>query len=168
MRYSSPSRGVTLIEVLVYAAVLVTLATALVASMISLRSVLERNARERALATAAGNVMERFTRDVRDADSVNVLLSTLQATSSVLVLESGATTTTYSLQNGALMLEVEGAVLGALTPDDVRVTKWSVVRYDGSSSDMVRAELELSVTGKYASSTETFALSSVLRGSYEE
>ena len=161
-------KGITLIEALVYIVVLVTLASALVGIMLSLRTVLERASMERRMSDAATNVFERLTRDIRDAGEVNLALSTLLATSSVLVLENGATTTTYRITNNALMVDVEGVSLGALSSDDIRVTKFSAVRYDGTGSDAVRVMLDLTTTGRYSSSTQSFSTSAVLRGSYEE
>jgi type II secretory pathway pseudopilin PulG len=158
----------SIIELLVYAAVLSILTVAVIVSLLSLRTVFEDVRADRVVTDAATSALDRIARDIRDADSVNTLLSTLSATSSVLVLENGATTTTFYVQNGALTLEVEGASKGALTPNEVTVTNFAAVRYDGVGSDAVRVTLDLAVTGRYASTTERFTTAAVLRGSYEE
>jgi type II secretory pathway pseudopilin PulG len=158
----------SIIELLVYAVVLSVLTVAVIVSLLSLRTVFEDVRADRVVTDAATSALDRVARDIRDADSVNLLLSTLSATSSVLVLENGATTTTYRVQSGALTLEVEGVTMGALTPNEVTVTNFSAVRHDGAGSDAVRVTLDLAVTGRYASTTERFTTAAVLRGSYEE
>lgn len=158
----------SLLELLIYMSVLLILTIAIVASTMSLSTVFARNKSARVLTDAAAIVAERLTRDIRDADSVNLLLSTLNATSSVLVLENGATTTTYSIVEGNIVIDVEGVALGALTPDEVLVNKFSAVRYAGTDSEAVRVTMSLSVVGRYASTTEIFYSTGVLRGSYEE
>ena len=160
--------GMSIIELLVYLSVLVLLAVTAVSAMISLNLVFERNKSERILTDTATTIGERLSRDIRDANQVNTVLSTLNATSSVLVLVNGATTTTYSVSNGALMLDVKGVSLGALTPYGTQVKKFSAVRYSTTKSDAVRVTLDLATTGSYASTTETFYIASVLRGSYEQ
>lgn len=161
-------RGMSIVDTMVYIAVLVILTSAAVTAIFSLNTVFERNKSERVLTDAATMVLERFTRDVRDADTVNLLLSTLAASSSVVVLENSATTTTYSVTDGKVMLDVEGVSYGALTPDAVLVQNFSVVRYAGTQSDALRLTLDLATYGKFASTTEKFYSTVVLRGSYEE
>lgn len=159
----------TLIEVLIYIVVLVLLATALVATALSLRTVFERSSSERRLADAAGLTFERMMRDVRDADSVNLLLSTLNATSSVLALDNGATTTIYELENNTLMLEVNGTSRGPITPDAVTVDSFTAYEYTGTDNvEAVRVVASFTLESRFASTSLTFSDSAVLRGSYEE
>lgn len=162
------TQGFGIIELLVYGSVLIVLTLAIITSVFSLNMVFERNTSERVLADAATAVSERLSRDLRDADMVNLGLSTLNATSSVLVLENGATTTTYSVLDDAVVVTIEGALLGAITPDDVTVTNFNAVQYVGAGSDLVRVTLGLRMTDRYASTTEAFYIAGVLRGSYEE
>jgi type II secretory pathway pseudopilin PulG len=163
-----PSHGMTALELLIYAAVLSVLTIAVIVTFVSLRTVFEKTRVERVVTNAGVTSIDRLVRDIRDADTVNTLLSTLDATSSVLVLENGATTTTYRVGGGVLTLEVEGVVKGALTPDTAQVTNFAAVRYGGVSSDMVRVTLDLAVVGPFASTTKRFSGAAVLRGSYEE
>lgn len=156
------------LDTIIYLAVLIVLSGATVNAIISLNIVFERNKTERILTNAGTVVMERFTRDVRDATAVNTLQSTLAASSSVLALTNGATTTTYRVANGAVVLDVSGVSHGALTPASVQVKNFAVVRYHGTKSDLVRLRLDLSTTNGYASTTKTFYTAGVLRGSYEQ
>lgn len=156
------------LDMIIYLSVLIILTGAAVSAIISLNSVFERNKAERILTNAGTAVVERFARDVRDAKTVNTMLSTLAASSSVLVLTNGATTTTYKVTNGAVALDVSGVAYGALTPASVQVKNFTIVRYHGATSDLVRLRLDIASTGRYASTTKTFYTAAVLRGSYEK
>jgi Tfp pilus assembly protein PilW len=167
MRYSHSKKGFSLIEVMVYLAVTVLLAGALITSFISLSTVLARNATERALTTSAQVSLERMVRTARSAESVNTGLSTLDTSMGALALTESATTTRFYVSGDALMVSVNGTELGPLTSDAVSVEDVVFHRYVASTSEMVRMELTLSAVSKAASSTRTFYSSAVLRGSYE-
>jgi hypothetical protein len=167
-RHITLTRGISLIEMVIYAAILMALVGASITTILSLRTVFEKTRVERVMTGAAVTSLERLTRDIRDADQVNTSLSILNATSSVLVLENGATTTTYSVSNGQLLLNVEGVSKGFLTPDDTRVINFIATQYMSGQTQMVRVTLDLKVTNRFASTTDRFSTAAVLRGSYEE
>lgn len=160
-------KGFTLVEMLVYMAVLVLIAGALVTTFLSLNTVLLRNATERTLTHAATVSLERMVRDMRSADTVNTGLSTLGTSPGTLALTDGATTTRFYISSGRLVVSVNGVELGPLTPEEVTVEDLIFQRYVGATTEMVRASLTLSVSSKAASSTRTYYGSGVLRGSYE-
>lgn len=167
MHYFHIKQGFSLIEVLVYLAVTVTLAGALVTSFLSLNTVLARNATERTLTQNAQTSLERMVRGIRSADSVNLSLSTLNTSFGTLTLTEGATSTRFFISGGTLSMSVNGAGTGPLTDDGVIVRDVVFNRYVASTTEMVRVSLTLSTIGKSASSTRTFYTSAVLRGSYE-
>jgi type II secretory pathway pseudopilin PulG len=167
MRTISTTKGFSLVEVMVYLAVTVFLAGALVTTFLSLNTVLARNATERALTMGAQVSLERVVRAARSADTVHTGLSTLDSSMGALALTEGATTTRFYVSGDALMLSVNGTDLGPLTSDGVSVEDVVFHRYVASTSEMIRMELTLSAIGKASSSTRTFYSSAVLRGSYE-
>lgn len=160
-------RGFSLVEMMVYLAVLVLIAGALITTFLSLDTTLVRNKTDRELTHAASVSMERLVRDIRSADRVDTVASTLGATSSVLVLDGGATTTSFYLSSGKLVVSVNGTEIGPLTSDAVTVNSFTANRFVGTTTEMVRVSLSLSAESKAASSTRTFYTSAVLRGSYE-
>lgn len=159
--------GFSLVEVMVYIAVTVLVAGALVTTFISLDDVLFRNKTERELTHSASVSLERMTRAIRSADSVNTGLSTLGVSPGALALTESGTTTEFYTSGSSLMLSVNGTELGPLTSDAVTVQSVVFNRYTGSTTEMVRVALTLSAVGKASSSTRTFYTSAVLRGSYE-
>lgn len=160
-------RGFTLIEMLVYIAVMLLVTTAGIMTYLSLDMVLLRNATERRLTNAADVAIERMVRDIRAAESVNGGLSTLGTSPGVLVLVDGSTTTTFSLSGGKVMVNVNGTDIGPLTGEGVTVDALTFTDYVGTDTELVRVALQLTASSSAASSTRTFYTSAVLRGSYE-
>lgn len=161
------TRGFTLVEVLVYIAVTVLIATAGVSMFLSLDTVLLRNATERALTHSATVSLERIARDIKVSTGVNTAQSTLGASPGVLSLNQAGTTTVFSVSGGNLIVAVNGTEIGSLTSEGVTVQSLVFTRYAGTVTELVRVALTLSVSSKAASSTRTFYTSAVLRDSYE-
>lgn len=160
-------RGFTLIETLFYVAILIVATIVVVGSFLSLRNVLERNRMERIIATAGYTVLDRVARTAQAGTSVDTAASTLDETSSILTLLSGATTTTFSISEDTISMTQNGDALGALTPPGVAVTEFRVFHFTNSFSEGIRIKLSLTSTSTVASTTETFFTTAVLRGSYE-
>lgn len=160
-------RAFSLVEVLIYVAVTTMISLAGVLTYLSLDSALVRHATERGVNHAAQVALERISRELHSASTVDSLSSVLGVSPSVLVLDAGATTTIFSVTGSTLMLTQNGVVLGPLTGNDVIVQDFTVHRYVGTSTEMVRVSLTLSAETKAASTTRTYYTSAVLRGSYE-
>lgn len=161
------TRGFTLIETMVYLAVTVLVAGALVTSFLSLDTVLLRNKTERELAHSASVSLERIVREIRTAESINLTASAFGTTTGALSLVASPTTTRFYLSNGDLWVSTNGTPIGPLTSDAVETRAFSVHRYVGNNTEMVRIGLTLSASSKAASSTRTFYTSAILRGTYE-
>lgn len=166
-KYAQQHSGFSLVEVLIYLAVTIVIAMATINMYYSLDSVLLRNSTERKLTNAATVTLERMVRDIRNADAVDIGLSTLGTSPGVLVLEDGATVTQFSLNGGSVEVAVDGSTLGPLTSDDVTVEDLIFRRYQNATTELVRVELTLSASSRAASTTKTFYTSAVLRGTYE-
>ena len=165
--YGGAKRGFSLIEMLVYIAVLVSVTLAGVLTYLSLSTNLVRYETERAMSHAAQVSLERMVRDIREATSIDLGLSTLGTSPGVLTLVSGATTTKFSLSSGNVLLTRNGVDIGPLTNDNVTVNQLLFRRYSGTSTELIRIALTLSASNKAASTTQTFYSSAVLRGTYE-
>ncbi len=159
--------GFSLVEVLIYLAVTILISLAGVFTYLSLDTVLVRNATERAVNHGAMVALERIGHEIRQSVSVNTLQSTFGTTTSELTLVRGATSTNFVVVSGALVLSVNGVVLGPLTGDDVSVQSFVVNRYVGTTTDLIRVALTLSGNSKAASTTRTYHTSAVLRGTYD-
>lgn len=162
------TRGNTLIELIIYVALLVVLVGAVVTILTSIvRSYqfvessldLERNM----------IAVDRIVREVQAASLVNEGSSTFDASPGVLVLTmpSGATRT-ISLSGGAITLSENGGLLGALTSNDVVVTDLIFRYFNGFFSESIQIETTLEAgTGTHYRS-ETVYTTTVLRGSIDD
>lgn len=161
------TQGFSLIEMLVYMAVLILAISASVNIFLSLNTVLVRNATERALTHSASVTLERIIRDLRSADIVDLTPSIFDVSPGVLTLIQGATTTVYTLDAGVVIATVNGTPFGLLTGEGVVADSLIFTRYTTGDTELIRVALTLSTHAKAASSTRTFYTSGVLRGSYE-
>jgi type II secretory pathway pseudopilin PulG len=164
---SIQSRGFSLIEVLVYIAVTVFISTAGVLTYLSLNTVLLRQETERSVNHAALVALEKISRDIRGATTVDTAQSSLGTSPSTLVLDAGTSTTGFAVSGGVLVYTRNGVEVGPLTGTDVTIEDFTVNRYTGTSTELVRVSLTLSAENKAASTTRTYYTSAVLRGSYE-
>jgi prepilin-type N-terminal cleavage/methylation domain-containing protein len=160
-------RGFTLIEILVYMAVLCIAVVAMITTFLSYRTVLLRNEVERAVSHNAQVVLERLTRDIHEATSVDTSISgqiTLETAGS-------ATTSVYTLSGDTITLMVNGKNLGNLTEDDVSVTAFTHTAYQNVTGEipttLVRVALSLESVNAVATTIKTYYTSAVLRGMYE-
>ena len=159
-RNASP-RGFSLVEMLVYIALLSLLSGALITTFLSLDMTLVRNKTERALTQDAQVAMEHMLYKIREADEV------VDATGSTLEIDGVYGTTQYFLTAGQIIVEDDTGATSTLTSSDVTVQALSFEHYIGDNTDLVMIEMTLSSVTKAASSTRTYNTSAVLRNSYE-
>jgi prepilin-type N-terminal cleavage/methylation domain-containing protein len=154
-------KGFTLIEMLIYIALLTLISSALVTTFLSLNTTLVRNHTERVLTQEARVALEHMLYSIRRADNV------VDATGSNLELNGVFGTTRYYLSGNVLTVEDTSGNQSSLTSDAVTIENLNFTHYIGDSTDLVRVELTLSAESKASSSTRMYSISSVLRGSYE-
>jgi len=171
MRYTSKNniQGFSLIEMLVYIAILILAVVAMVVSFLSFNASLVRNQAYRELTHVANLTLDRMVRDIRAAASADTTVSN-QIT---LSTEGGATTTVYALSNDTVNLTVNGKNLGTLTEDDVKVEDLTFSKFENIGTELettlVRVQMTLSMasTTKWATTTSIYYTSAVMRGDYE-
>lgn len=154
-------KGFTLIEMLVYIALLLLITSALIMTFLSLDDTLVRNQTERTLTQEASVTLEHLLHHIRRADYV------IDASGNSLELYSVYGTTRYYLSGGIIMVEDASGHTGSLTTDSVSVRELEFTHFIGDNTDLVRVEMKLSAETKAASSTRAYFGSAVLRGSYE-
>jgi len=160
-------QGFSLVEMLVYVAVLMLVSTGSITLLLTLADNVERQQANQLVTRSAHSALERMLKDIRAANTVDTFYSTLETSPGVLVLTAGATTTEYSLTGGQIVLGVNGTTVGPLTEERVSVDGVSFYRYDNTITELVRVELTLSATIGESTVTETFNAAATLRGSYE-
>lgn len=159
------NKGYSLVETIIYVAMLTVLIGAIVYATMILFSVYKRTKTIRSVEVSAIDSMDRIIRDIRNATSVNAGASSFNSSSGILGLISGATTTRFYLNNQRIYVEENGSVLGALTASGANVTSL-IFRYIQATSS-VAVKVEMTIT---SSSTPDFSKNfydtAVVRGSY--
>lgn len=167
MKCNTKQKGFSLIEMLVYIALLVLLSGAVIVSIFSLSDVFQRNTHERELADAAVHTLERISREARKAGGFNLGGSQLNVPLGSVALVDGSTTTIFSVTNGRMEVSVNGAPEEVLTPEHIVVDNVVFHRLQSTSTEALRVSLTLSVKEDTASTSMTFLNTAVLRNSYE-
>jgi len=163
-------RGFSIIEVLVYVAILATASVLIVSSIVQLTQLYGKGRAERRLVLAAENAFERITRELRLAQSIDtaspytlpgsrIKLNTFQS-----YTDFTPTTRTIDLDSGYAVLDNNLAKI--LTPIGVAVTNLTFTQLTGGASDAVRVQMTLTTSGGPFQPTRTFFTTVVLRGSY--
>lgn len=145
--------GFTLIEALVYIALLVAISLLMVNTILSFTDSYRKLGALRIAEHAGADAMQRMVRDIRAAASVDAANSTLGSTPGVLTLTNTGTTTKFYVQNGTLRVDVNGTYSGPLTVNGSSVTSLTFTQLTSSSTSAVKIDMVL--TGTTASVTET-------------
>ena len=163
-------RGFSLIETLVYIAVLSLVSTLFVNTLLAMNrsyAVLETVMMLDRAATAG---MERMTREIRAATDVDTLQSTLGVSPGVLTVnqidETGAVSrAAFSILNEVLHISRDGVDQGSLLPPRIAAESLIFRLIDSGKSKAVKIEMRLlSVAGRTRS--ESYYTTVILRGSY--
>lgn len=160
-----------MIEMLVYAFILVLITSAVMYTLITLAHLYRSITSISRIESAAYVGLERMVREIRGASGINDALSTFNSTSSVLTLDStdnsGATTTVrFFLSDTTPHIEVGGIDAGPLAPTSVRVTSLLFRKISTAHSQAVKIETVIESGSGQNYRSKSFYSTVVLRGSY--
>lgn len=165
-------RGFTLVESMIYIALLVVLFAGIVQAVILLSSSYRNVKTVRSIESSAIMAIDRMNREIRNAISVNTAQTTYNSSPGSLALVSfdsdgDPLAIRFYISNQRLMLEENGVSLGPLTSADTAVTSLIFRSFSTTTSSAVKIELQLAnaSTSSYAI-TKNFYTTAVLRGSY--
>lgn len=162
-------KGYSILETLIYSAILALIAALSVASIISSWKGLQKSRVEGGLASNGEFVLERITRDIRLAENVG-LGSLFSASPGVLELVFASTTVKYSV-SGQTIQRQEGSAgpenLTSLNARDLSLTFWQETVFSSKvSSRIVKIEFTLESGEGNLVKQKKFFGSAVLRGEY--
>lgn len=162
-----------MVEMLIYIALIALLFGAL-AAVVSQVSRSERRARAFLdINSAAVSAFSRFSRDIRRATSVDVINSTLAASSGKLALvmkdaQGTSSTTKFYLSDGVVKVDDNGVYSGDVTSDNMEVSNLTFWKFSQGSTTAVRIEMTLAPDASTTVPALNFYGTFVLRGSYLE
>lgn len=164
------NKGYTLLEAVIYVAVLGFLSIVLISTVIlTSRTFIGFQVVNR-LDESATLTLDRMVREIRQANSVDLGQSTFGSSPGRLVLNTtiGGTATTmqFYLQNGVVLVKQGSAAAATSTSPSVQATSLIFRYLTTSRSQAVRVELTLAKANGVGARTETFYTTAVLRGSY--
>lgn len=155
-------RGFTLVEMIVYIAVLVLVGVASVSAILSLDDLFARYRAEQLVFRSAHTALERLLHDIREAETV---VSASSNADGSLSLSGPSGTVSYATSSDALHVSIDSVDQGALTDAGVTVTELRFYSYSGVT-EFARVEMTLQSSFGSVVVEETFNAGATLRGSY--
>ncbi len=159
-----------MVEVLIYMTILTVILSILIGSLIMVAHVQERVIAGKALDRSAVVALDRILREVRLSDSIDRIVAVFDDPESVLAVNSESVTGVirfYVSEEGSLYVEKEGGS-HRLTHRDTEVQVFRVEEIDAGETEAVKVELTLSHSYSSGSIVQSFYVTAILRGSYEE
>lgn len=164
---STVQHGFSLVEMLVYLALLILISVVAVSSLFNLTDTLTRYRAEKVLTVQSRAMLERMVADVRNATAVDTVSSTFDVSPGTLVLDYIGASITYTLASGDVTVALDTNPSSPLNGGDVTVDSLAFTYYDNMTTELVRISMTATAVVGDTTVTETFTTSAVLRGSYE-
>lgn len=143
------ARGTTLVELIVYIAILSIVSMALVGAVNSILGSLAQLKGREEIAQTSIVTLERITREVRKAYAVDMAGSTLGSHPGTLVLNTtdlsgNPTTVTIDISGGKIMLQEGSSIPSPLSRENVTIDNLVFTRILGTNTEGVLVELTAS------------------------
>ncbi len=167
----SRKKGTTLIEILIYLFIMVMLLVVVIDALVSFSRSFTLLQSGRNVENSAIASFERMTREIRDAENIDVAQSTLGTSSGQLFLNTtdssgNAKTIQFFLTGQVVHIKENGSDLGALTRASSRVTSLMFQRISTTNSEAVKISMTVESGTGPSYKSASFYDSVVLRGSY--
>lgn len=158
------TRGFSLIEMIVYVAILSFVMVFVVFSATYVGRSYKLLKSERAFAVSGSSAVDRIVREARDADTIDDAGSTYGTYPGEVTLQPG--NRRFFVEEGVLKFQEGVLVAGALTTPDVEVTDFLVYKIITPHSEAMRIELEVQAQVGETVRSKRFFGGAVLKGSY--
>jgi Tfp pilus assembly protein PilW len=162
-------KGFSLIEMLIYIAILILVLIVLIQVMMSFSTNYKKVSTLRLIDRSATETLERITRDIRNASSVTLASSVLGAHPGELTIvasqSSVSTTTRFYIGSGTVRVDVNGTYIGPLSTDTVTVDNLVFKVLTTSASTAVKIDMTLSASYNGVSESKDYSSTIILKGS---
>ena len=157
--------GFTLVEMLVYIALLGLILTVLINITLSFSKSYEQIGALRAADQSALTAMERMIRDIHSAAAIDTGLSVFGTSPGVLVLTNDTITTRFYVVDGEVRVDVGGAYLGPLSLSSAEVTNLVFTHLTTEETQAIK--IEMTVEGRKGGvvKTKTYRTTATLKES---
>jgi type II secretory pathway pseudopilin PulG len=164
---TSTTSGFSLVEMLVYIALLVLVSSAAVSSLLAFSDAYVHYRTEKVLTRQLQEATERMVHDIQNSVAVNVVGSTLGVTPGTLMLDRAGSSVTYTLDSGVLTVQQDTDPAVPQTGSNVTVDSLQFEYLTNVHTEMVQVSITATATLGDYSATETYQTSAIIRGSYE-
>ncbi|MBA3550753.1 prepilin-type N-terminal cleavage/methylation domain-containing protein [Patescibacteria group bacterium] len=151
--YSSSKKGVSLIEMLVYVALITVIFLLIVNTVLSFTGSYRQLAANRELEHTAINVFERISRDIRNSASVATSTNSLTL---VQTSNSVSTTTRFYLDGTTVKVDINGTYYGPLSVTRGPVTNLTFTIATSTGPDAVKIDMTAQGISGTVIRTKTF------------
>jgi prepilin-type N-terminal cleavage/methylation domain-containing protein len=170
----SLKNGFTLVEMLVYLAIMVVITLALVQSIIVVVKSNKQSFVVNNIKNSAISILEKMTREIRDASSIDVVNSVFGTSTGILQLNTtdssgNAKTTQFYLQSNNLMVTSSsslGVLTGPLNSNGAKVLSVNFTPISTAHSSAVKIVMTIEGTNQGLTKDVNFYSTAILRGSY--
>lgn len=164
-------KGYSLVEIIVYLAIFTTMSVVVINSFITILNSFKETRTNRDLLESGSTVMERISREIRQAKNIDVTNSTLSSSPGVLQLNSTDSVGTaqvikFSITSGALNIYKDGTLTGNLLGQNITVTSLIFRRIVTTNGEAVKIEMTLQDNNSKSLKTINLYNTIILRGGY--
>ncbi len=179
-QYTRGSRGYSLVETLIYIALLAIIVYALISALVIMTKAYRTTKASKSIENSAMFALDRMVREIRDAKSIDASHSVFGTTPGELYLNTTDTSGTaltddFYVSGQILRLKQNGVDVGPLTLSGARVTNLvfrSISNAQPSDGTVVSTavKIEMTIESGTGSSLKSrkFYEAAVLRGSYQQ
>lgn len=165
------ARGASIIEILIYTAILVLLMSVVVSTLLAISRSYRTLSAAQQVESAAESSLDRMLREVRGARSIDVSQSTFGASPGQLMLNKtntdGSTTTVqFFLSSQSLHIKKAGVDMGPLNATSSKIANLIFRQITTTHSQAVKIELTIESGQGPSYRSKLFYGTAVLRGSY--
>lgn len=168
--YKKSGAGFSLVEMLIYTGIMALFLIASVNASIIMLGAYGRARASKLLNTAAVELLNKIDTESQKATSVDAVASILGTSPGKLVLDqstgSGTQKAEFSVVDGRVLFKRGGVALGNITPAGTTVDNLLFYKIEQSGRQAVRLIVALRAEKGGNTKTETFYLTTALRGSY--
>lgn len=155
--------GFSLIESLIYITILSVTAVLVISIILVIAKSYNNLNTLKSINNSAIVSFERITRDIKTANDVLVIDSIFNTHPGKLVLQVGATTTEFYLNQGILRVKENTVDTGPLTQQKSFIDNLVFRLFDNSNTKAIGIEMTVSTVDKGATTTKSFYTTSTLR-----
>lgn len=159
-------RGYTLLEIVIYAAILAVIAILVVGSVLSIYQAFAKTRVERKLVLNGDIALETMIRGIRSATSSDTAVSVFGSSPGILQINADNSTEKFSLSGTTLQIKRGASAAENLTSSDVSVTSLIFYATSTANSKMITVRISLQAGSGVFQKTKNFYGSAVMRGSY--